>query len=129
MFHGNLLPNNTTFAISQSLSEAINETLDKASIQITLLLFLLKGEPMKVSISEYDDESYGVELVAENEKDKEILRRFWVGGVKVNSMTNDYKLQLTFKDLIVKSSEKVMPKVAPIHDGSLTIDGKTYNKG
>ena len=55
---------------------------------------------MKLRIKKDADKPYGVELIASSFQDKEILRRFWEGGVKVNSMTNDYKIEFTFADLI-----------------------------
>jgi hypothetical protein len=46
---------------------------------------------------------YGVELVASSRQDREIIKRFWKGGVKVNSVTNgDQRIEFTFADLIGK---------------------------
>jgi hypothetical protein len=46
---------------------------------------------------------YGVELIASSFRDKEIIKRFWNGGVKINSVTNgDEKIEFTFADLIGK---------------------------
>lgn len=43
----------------------------------------------------------GVELIAEDDVDRAIIRRFWKGGVKVNSITNtDQEMSLTFAELI-----------------------------
>jgi hypothetical protein len=44
---------------------------------------------------------YGVELIASSALDRQIIRRFWGHGVKVNTVTNgDEKLGLTFADLL-----------------------------
>ena len=66
---------------------------------------------MKVSKREYDKELYGIELIAENEEDKVIIRRFWDGGIKVNAITMSYlpKLLLTFLDLVKGESRKPLP--------------------
>ena len=55
---------------------------------------------MEVKTSEWDNEIFGIELVAENETEKDIIQRFYVGGIKINGITGNYKLQLTFKDLV-----------------------------
>jgi hypothetical protein len=56
---------------------------------------------MKVSVLKDKEKPYGIELTADTEADKVILRRFWDGGVKVNSIAGDRReLHLTFADLI-----------------------------
>ena len=46
---------------------------------------------------------FGIELTAETDEDRAIIRRFWDGGIKQNILSNtDERLQLTFKDLIGK---------------------------
>jgi len=57
---------------------------------------------MEVETKEWDNEIFGIELVAEDETDKAIIQRFYDGGIKINGVTGNYKLQLTFKDLIGK---------------------------
>ena len=65
---------------------------------------------MKVEIKRviHDDQNlngdpFGIELTAETDEERKILRRFWYGGIKQNVLTNiDERLQLTFKDLIGK---------------------------
>lgn len=59
---------------------------------------------MKVEIERYGGkEPFGIHLVSENEEDMIILRRFFEGGAKVNSIYQDgEKLDITFKDLIGK---------------------------
>ena len=55
-----------------------------------------------VSFNIYKDEVLGIELIAENVNEQDIIQRFWRGGIKINGITNTYKLHLTFKDLINK---------------------------
>lgn len=55
---------------------------------------------MKVRIKKAAGKPYGVELVASSVEDREIIKRFWNGGVKINSMTNDTAIEFTFADLI-----------------------------
>lgn len=57
---------------------------------------------MKVRICEHPkDDVFGIELIAETELDKTIIKRFDEGGIKNNGTTNiNQKLQLTFADLI-----------------------------
>lgn len=51
----------------------------------------------------FNGELLGIELIAESDEDREIIRRFWDGGIKQNVLSNtDQRLQLTFKDLIGK---------------------------
>lgn len=65
---------------------------------------------MKVEIQKVDreiekeaaEETFGIELIPENEEEHGILRRFWDGGVKVNGYSSSGDLQLTFADLIKK---------------------------
>jgi len=58
---------------------------------------------MKLIIKKDAGEPYGVELIASSSQDREIVRRFWEGGVKLNSVTNgDEKIEFTFADLIGK---------------------------
>ena len=57
---------------------------------------------MKVETKEWDNEIFGIELVAENGTEEDIIQRFWKGGIKINGITSSYKLNLTFKDLIGK---------------------------
>jgi hypothetical protein len=46
---------------------------------------------------------YGIELIASSPKDREIIKRFWQGGVKINAVTNgDERIEFTFADLIGK---------------------------
>jgi hypothetical protein len=57
----------------------------------------MKVKPLKDS----EGETFGVKLIASSIKEKEIIRRFWKGGAKVNSVTGDYKrIEFTFADLI-----------------------------
>lgn len=59
---------------------------------------------MKVELSRWDLEVYGITLTAESEEDNRALKRFWKSGVKVNAVTergkNNSSLQLTFADMI-----------------------------
>lgn len=55
---------------------------------------------MKIETKEYDNEVFGIDLIAENKVEQDIIQRFWKGGVKINGITGSYKLHLTFKDLI-----------------------------
>lgn len=58
---------------------------------------------MKVRIMEYEGDAFGVQLIAESKRDREIIKRFDLGGIKNNGVTNvDQKIQLTFADLIGK---------------------------
>ena len=57
---------------------------------------------MKVEFKEYDGEIFGIDLIAENGTEQDIIQRFWKGGIKINGITSSSKLHLTFKDLIGK---------------------------
>lgn len=61
---------------------------------------------MKAELVSWNNETFGVELTAENEAEDKALRRFNEGGVKINAITprrdNDSSLQLTFADMIGK---------------------------
>ena len=51
----------------------------------------------------YNNVPFGIELISETDEDREIIRRFWDGGIKQNVLSNtNERLQLTFKDLIGK---------------------------
>jgi len=56
---------------------------------------------MKLRILKDAGKPYGIELIASSFRDEQIIKRFWKGGVKVNSVTNtDQKIEFTFADLI-----------------------------
>lgn len=58
---------------------------------------------MQVEEVKWKKEVLGIDLVAETEADGAILKRFWVGGAKVNGYTqrgSRSTLQLTFGDLV-----------------------------
>ena len=57
---------------------------------------------MKVKIKLDNGKPYGIELTAQTFAERNILKRFWDGGAKLNSMTNDDKIEFTFADLIEK---------------------------
>lgn len=58
---------------------------------------------MRLRIKKDAGEPYGIELIASSFQDRQIILRFWKGGVKVNAITNgDQRLELTFADLIGK---------------------------
>ena len=57
---------------------------------------------MKIEFKKYDDEIFGIDLIAENGTEQDIIQRFWRGGIKISGITNSSKLHLTFKDLTGK---------------------------
>lgn len=58
---------------------------------------------MKLRIMKVAGTPYGVELIASSSQDRELIRRFSKGGVKINSVTNiDEKIGFTFADLCMK---------------------------
>ena len=42
---------------------------------------------MEARIRSWNNKVFGIELTAENEEEQEIMKRFWVGGIKVNVIT------------------------------------------
>ena len=57
---------------------------------------------MKVEFKKYNNEIFGIDLIAESLIERDIVQRFWNGGIKVNGITSVNILHLTFKDLIEK---------------------------
>lgn len=58
---------------------------------------------VRAEILRYGGELSGIRLTATNREEKDILRRFFDGGVKPNALHEGKELHLTFADLIQKS--------------------------
>lgn len=50
--------------------------------------------------TEQDSEVIGVRIIAQDDGEREILRRFWDGGMKMNAMYGENEVDITFADLI-----------------------------
>lgn len=78
--------------------------MENVAIPFSILLILLKrkGEKMRTSVLRDEKKKpYGIRVTAVKETEKALLRRFYEGGVKVNSITGDMReLHLTFQDLV-----------------------------
>ena len=47
-----------------------------------------------------DSEVIGVRIFAQDDREKDILRRFWDGGMKMNALHSDNEIEISFADLI-----------------------------
>lgn len=64
---------------------------------------------MKVMRVQYGEELIGIDLIAEDDLDEDILQRFWDGGIKLNSYMprrKGRKMQIIFRDLIKSQSNE-----------------------
>ena len=90
------------FLCDDCLTGFLNGVLLTAIVFI-IIISNIRWANMKIEIRRYKDEILGVDLIAEDGIEQDIVQHFWKEGIKINGIINNSEtLRLTFKDLIGK---------------------------